>query len=63
MKKLSCMADMWLFEQLTPPEKRRIQEMARRLTFHKGDFLFMEGDPAQAIFLITAGRVKLFKVS
>ena len=63
MKKLPCMADMWLFEQLTADEKCQIQDMARRLTFQKGDFLFMEGDAAEAIFVITAGRVKLFKVS
>lgn len=63
MKKLPCMAELWLFEQLTPAEKRQIQGMARRLTFKKGELLFMEGDPAAAIFLITAGRVKLFKVS
>jgi len=63
VKKLPCMTDLWLFEQLTPAEKSQIQNMARRISYQKGEFLFMQGDPAETIFLITAGRVKLCKVS
>lgn len=63
MAKLACMTDLWLFEQLSAHEKRQIESTVRRRTFQKGDFLFMEGEPASAVFLVTAGRVKLFKVS
>ena len=63
MTKLSCMTDLWLFEQLTGPERRDIEGMTRRLVFRKGENLFLEGDTADAIFLVTYGRVKLYKVS
>lgn len=63
MVKLPCMTDLWLFEQLTAREKKQIENMARRLDIQKNEFLFMEGEPATAIFLITGGRIKLFKVS
>ena len=63
MKKLSCMADLWPFETLIAAEKEQVQRMARRLSYRKGESLFMEGQPAETIFLVTAGRVKLFKVS
>lgn len=57
------MTDLWLFEQLAGDEKAQIESTVKRLSFQKGEFLFTEGQPASAIFLITAGRVKLFKVS
>ncbi len=61
--KLPCMTDLWLFEQLTGPERKQVHSMAQRRSYRKGEFLFMEGDPASAVFLISAGRVRLFKVS
>lgn len=63
MAKLACMTDLWLFEELAADEKGGIENMVRRLSFQKGEFLFMEGQPASAVFVVTAGRVKLFKVS
>lgn len=63
MTKLSCMTDLWLFEQLTGPERREIEGMARRFAFGKSENLFLEGDAADAVFLVTHGRVKLYKVS
>lgn len=62
MTRVSCMTDMWLFSQLAPADKKLVHELARRRTFGKGEMLFSEGDPASAVFLITEGRVKLFKV-
>lgn len=63
MKKLSCMADFWLFNSLDNKEKTYIQSLFRRPEYKKGDFLFMEDEPTSAVFLITSGRVKLFKTS
>ena len=63
MTKLACMTDLWLFEQLTGTEKMEIEAVSRRLSFKKGETLFLEGDGADAVFLMTHGRVKLYKVS
>jgi len=63
MKKLSCMSDLWLFESLNPEEKQHIQALFRRPVYEKGEFLFLEGEPAQTIFVVVEGRVKLYKTS
>lgn len=63
MNKLGCMTDFWLFNQLNPDEKRQVQALTRKYTYARGEFLFIEGDPATFVFLIVEGRAKLSKVS
>lgn len=63
MTQLGCMADLWLFSHFTPAEKMRIQAMTRKPVYKKGEMLFWESDPATTVFLVTEGRVKLFKIS
>jgi CRP/FNR family transcriptional regulator len=46
-------------------EERELDEMSAilsRLALEPGDSLFMEGDPAQHLFNVTAGAVKIFKL-
>ncbi len=62
MARINCMTDLWIFSQLAPADKKLVHELARRRTIAKGEILFSEGDPASTIFLITEGRIKLFKV-
>ena len=57
------MADLWLFDSLDSKEKEHIQDLFRRPIYDKGQFLFTEGDPASAVFVVTEGKVKLFKTS
>lgn len=61
MHKLDCMADLWLFSQLPAAHKAMVQSFATRRAFRKGDMLFGRGDRASAVFLVTEGRVRLFK--
>ena len=63
MSKLACMLDLWLFEQLTVNERQQLEELTGKHTYGKGQTLFLEGDSASIVLLITSGRVKLFKVS
>jgi CRP-like cAMP-binding protein len=57
------MFDLWVFEQLSPQERQHLEELTIKRTYEKGAILFLEGAPASTVLLITAGRVKLFKVS
>jgi CRP-like cAMP-binding protein len=57
------MTDLWLFDQLAAEEKLAVSQVAKQLDFARGELLFLEGGPAQAVFLITSGRVKLFKTT
>ena len=64
MTRLGCMTDMWLFSALSEEEKGELQSRSvRRLEFRRGEALFREGDVAEAVFLVTAGRIRLYKLS
>lgn len=63
MHKLSCMIDLWVFERLSPNERRKIEELTAKQCYEKGELISREGDRASKVFLITSGRVKLFKDS
>ncbi len=63
MRTLSCMLDLWLFEQLAVAERQQLEPLTRKLSYARGQRLFSEGDPAAVVLLLTSGRVKLYKVS
>ena len=57
LKKLS------LFEHLTETELRLVGELARTRSLDEGMFFFIQGDPADALFVLKQGRVKLIQNS
>ena len=58
------MTDLWLFSALSVEEKTELQQSSvRRMSHHRGETLFNEGDDAEAVFLVTAGRIRLYKLS
>lgn len=63
MEYLNCMMDLWLFESLSKSEKTEISHLFRRPEYLKNEHLFSEGEPASAVFVVTKGRIKLFKTS
>ncbi|MBE0617202.1 MAG: Crp/Fnr family transcriptional regulator [Proteobacteria bacterium] len=52
-----------LFAGLEEPQLRRVQEIARALEATRRDVLFREGEPAEGIFVLLSGRVKIYKLS
>jgi len=59
----TCIGHLWIFEQLRPEELAALVQAARRQVYQKGQIIFSQGDPANKMFLIKAGRVKLGKLS
>jgi CRP/FNR family transcriptional regulator, cyclic AMP receptor protein len=59
----TCIGQLWIFDHLSPQELEALVEGALRKKRIKGQALFMQGDPADEMFLIKGGRVKLTKVS
>jgi CRP-like cAMP-binding protein len=57
LKKLS------LFEHLTEAEMRLVGDSARTRSLDDGMFFFIQGDPADALFVLKQGRVKLIQNS
>lgn len=52
-----------LFKDLTLSQIRKILEICEKKVFHKGQTIFTEGEPANGIYLLKRGRVKIFKLS
>ncbi len=62
-EKIRCMKDLAIFSTLDIPERNKIAELAYKKTYNRNEYLFREGDPADTIYLIKSGKVKLYKVS
>jgi CRP/FNR family transcriptional regulator len=58
----TCIGQLWIFDRLSTQELDALVEDALRKKRIKGQALFMQGDPADEMFLIKGGRVKLTKV-
>ena len=52
-----------LFANLTEAEMRALASRITRKRFHKDELLFAEGDPCTGLFLVAAGKVRIFKLS
>jgi len=59
----TCIAKLWMFENLQSSELRALLAAAKRKQFKKGQTVFMQGSPGTEMFLIKAGRVKLSKLN
>ena len=57
-----CIGNHWIFENLDPEEIRALSREAVRKKSVKGQALFLQGGPADEMFLIKGGHVKLSKV-
>ena len=51
-----------LYRSLTPEDQQRLAQVAIARPYDRGDALFMEGDPAEHLFTIASGRVKVLKM-
>ena len=57
-----CIGNHWIFKNLDPNDVNALSHDALRKKSSKGESLFLQGDPADDMFLIKGGRIKLSKV-
>jgi CRP/FNR family cyclic AMP-dependent transcriptional regulator len=57
-----CIGRVWLFENLPQEELGALVKAAVRKTYARGESIFMQEEPADRMFLLKAGRVKLSKL-
>jgi CRP/FNR family transcriptional regulator len=57
------MKELAIFSTLDFPEREKIGVMAGKTVYHKREYIFREGEPADTIYLVKYGRVRLFKIS
>ncbi len=59
----TCIGHVWVFEQLSGEELEALANAAIRKRYSRGDMIFTQGQRADEMFLIKAGRVKLTKIT
>ena len=57
-----CIGNLWIFQDLEKEELVALSRDAKRQQLEKGSLVFRQGDPADEMFLIKAGRIRLDKV-
>ena len=63
MEKIRCMKDLAIFSALNITEREKIGALAGKKVYRKNEYIFREGEPADTIYLIKYGRVRLVKIS
>jgi len=56
-----CLGQLWIFENLSGEERAFLAKNALRSIYEPGQIIFLQGDPADKLFLIKGGRVRLSK--
>jgi CRP-like cAMP-binding protein len=51
-----------IFSRLSPDDRRKIAEVATVKHFSRGDVIFEQDSPSDALYAIASGRVKIFKM-
>ncbi|MBX5436417.1 MAG: Crp/Fnr family transcriptional regulator [Alicyclobacillaceae bacterium] len=59
---LETLREIELFRDLTDSELRQIHALAVERRYHRGEYVFMEGDDREAVFFIRRGLIKVLKV-
>lgn len=57
-----CFRDLWLFESFTEEQMDTLKTIGIKKIIRTGEPIFRQGDPADGLFLIKSGRIKLSKV-
>lgn len=57
-----CFKDLWIFETFSEVQMDEIQKIGLKRTILAGNPVFTQGSPANEIFLIKVGRIKLTKL-
>ncbi|MGL1861099.1 MAG: Crp/Fnr family transcriptional regulator [Pseudodesulfovibrio sp.] len=58
----TCIRDLWLFESFTEAQMQELKTIGLKKVIKAGASIFIQGDPANDLFLIKSGRIRLSKV-
>ncbi|RMF17360.1 MAG: cyclic nucleotide-binding domain-containing protein [Candidatus Dadabacteria bacterium] len=59
---VELLAQIALFQDLSPNELERIAALAKEVSFSKNDSIFAEGDAGNALYMIIEGEVRIAKI-
>lgn len=59
---MEILRDLPLFSELNYDELSRLEAITSQHTYTKKQYIFMEGQPREAVYFIQSGTIKIFKV-
>jgi len=62
MEKAAIIADCSLFQRVSPGHRRRLVELARKVTFPAGALVFKQDDPCPGIYCVGTGAVRIYRI-
>jgi CRP/FNR family transcriptional regulator, dissimilatory nitrate respiration regulator len=62
MDKASIIADCALFSGVSDGHRRRLVEMARKVSFPAGTLVFKQNDPCPGIYCVGSGSIRIYRI-
>jgi CRP/FNR family transcriptional regulator, dissimilatory nitrate respiration regulator len=62
MEKAAILAECSLFRGVSPGHRRRLVDMARKVTFPAGTLVFKQDDPCPGIYCVGSGMVRIYRI-
>lgn len=59
----SCLSAVELFADLTTQDMAALDRMSPPRLFHSGELVFSQAQPVSALFILKAGRIRIFRVA
>lgn len=59
----SCISLVPIFNHLEPAQMDEIMSLIRSLTFKRGENLYSPGDPANTLYIVSEGKIKIYRLS
>lgn len=57
------LSQVQLFKDLSEVELRSVWQMAHTRNYDAGEFLFLQGDPAERLYVLRSGRIKVLQLN
>lgn len=58
-----CISQVPIFCHLTPDEMAAVDKVTKSKKYHKGDMIFLSGEPLENLFIINKGTVKISRIT
>jgi CRP/FNR family transcriptional regulator len=59
----SCISLVPIFNHLEPAQMDEIMSLIRSLKFKRGENLYSPGDPANTLYIVSEGKIKIYRLS
>jgi len=59
----SCISRVPIFNHLDEDKMKEISSLIESLSYHKGELVYQAGEPSDALYIISQGKMKIYRLS